>query len=105
MNLHIFSVEDCVGEPFQAGDFNECAKLLGTDVKLARKRAYQPSGITAGELPYGVTSAETEDLAPRTQRMARLGRLVSQGDNANQAWYKDDALDTEPPTCGPVIGS
>jgi hypothetical protein len=37
--------------------------------------------------------------------LARLGRLVSQGDNANQAWYKDDALDDQPPYCGPVIGS
>ena len=105
VNLHIFSVEDCVDEPFQASDFKRCAELLDSNVRLASKCAYQPSGIADGDLPYGVTAAETEDLAPRTLRLARLGRLVSQGDDANQAWYEDDALDDEPPACGPLIGS
>jgi hypothetical protein len=105
INLHIFSVEDCVDEPFQAGDFRKCAQLLGSTVNLKSQCAYQPSAIANTDLPYGVIAAETEDLAPRTLRLARLGRLVSQGDNANQAWYKDDALDDQPPTCGPLIGS
>jgi len=105
VNLHIFSVEDSVDEPFQAGDFMKCAELLDSDVNLASACAYQPSAIAKTDLPYGVIAAETEDLAPRTLRLARLGRLVSQGDDANQAWYEDDALDNEPPTCGPVIGS
>ena len=105
VNLHIFSVEDSVDEPYQVDDFERCAQLLASNVRLVNGCAYQPTGITEGDLPYGVTAAETEDLAPRNLRLARLGRLLSQGDDTNQAWYKDDALDNEPPTCGPLIGS
>jgi hypothetical protein len=105
VNLHIFSVEDSVNEPYQVDDFEKCAQLLASDVRLGKTCAYQPTGITEGDLPYGVTAAETEDLAPRNVRLARLGRLLRQGDDTNQAWYKDDALDNEPPTCGPLIGS
>ena len=60
-----------------------------------------PSGIPVdGPLPRGVTIPETEDLAARTQRMARLGRLVSQTGDANLAWYGNDALDGNPEGCG-----
>jgi len=54
-------------------------------------------------LPAGVAAEETEDLAPRTLRMARLGRLVTLNGDANLAWYGNDALDSDPSACsGPV---
>jgi hypothetical protein len=103
INLHIFSAEDhCERPSHVAEDFQTCMTLLGSKLKL--KRAQPAGGISADEtLPAGVIAEETEDLAPRTRRMARLGRLLRENGDLNQAWYKNDALDDEPPACGGYI--
>jgi hypothetical protein len=103
VNLHIFSTEDHYGQPFQATDFNQCVKLVGAKVKLGLNASYQTDRIDPNEPPDGVADQETEDLAPRTHRMARLGRLIARNGEANQAWYKDDALETGTPECGHFI--
>lgn len=104
INLHIFSTEDHDDEPYQADDFNKCVELVGAKVRLNTGAAYQVGDIPPREkLPDGVMAGETEDLAPRTQRMARLGRLVYKASDANQAWYEDDALDDGTPFCGGFV--
>jgi len=101
INLHIFSTEDHYVEPYQANDFNRCAEMIGAKVALKPEAAYQTDSIDPNEkLPDGVAPQETEELALRTQRMARLGRLVCQNGDPNQAWYEDDALDGGSPECG-----
>jgi len=105
INLHIFSAEDRFEEPSRSGtDFAACARLLGSDVKLNRSLPASPI-LNAGSLPPGVIAEETEDLAPRTLRMARLGRLVTQKGNANQAWYGNDVLGGDPEACGSPAGN
>jgi hypothetical protein len=106
VNLHIFSEEDHHDRPsFGVGDLLSALNVLGSQIKNVTVGT--PSGIEPGEpLPDGVRPEETEDLAPRTKRMARLGRLVLQNGDPNQAWYSNDALDEDPPACGsPVLGS
>jgi hypothetical protein len=105
VNLHIFSTEDHNDKPFQANDFNQCVKLLGSQVTLKPEFAYQADRIDPNDkLPDGVAPQETEDLALRTRRMGRLGRLVCQNHgDANQAWYEDDALDDSSGACGDMI--
>jgi hypothetical protein len=103
VNLHIFSAEDHLEGPSNAaGDFKKCAELLGLQLELT-------GTLLAGEipgdgcLPAGVAAEETEDLAPRTLRLARLGRLVTGNGDANLAWYANDALDSNPSACsGPI---
>jgi len=104
VNLHIFSAEDHFEGPSNAAaDFKDCAKLLGLDLVL--NGSLLASGISdVSELPPGVTAEETEDLGPRTLRMARLGRLVTGNGDANLAWYGNDALDGNPCACTGPIG-
>jgi hypothetical protein len=103
INLHIFSSEDHFARISNSDeDFNLCVGALGSPLLLNTRIV--PSGIPdPGILPRGVTIPETEDLAARTQRMARLGRLVSQSGDANLAWYGNDALDGNPAGCGDPI--
>lgn len=108
INLHIFCAEDAYHKPSNAQeDFNQCAGLLGGVKLRLQTRSLQASGILdAGELPDGVAEQETESLALRTLRMARLGRLVSQRGDTNLAWYGNDALDGDREACaGPVLHS
>jgi hypothetical protein len=102
INLHIFSSEDHFARLSNSEeDFNKCVKLLGS--KLILNMRLVPTGIAnPGDLPRGVTEAETEDLATRTRRLARLGRLVTQKADANLAWYGNDSLDGNPEGCGGV---
>ena len=109
-NLHIYSTEDHYQDPFQAEDFAQCAATMG--VKLKLRNPYQASRIPEQSfalpeerLPPGVNARETEDLAARTKRMARLGRLacLTEGDT-NDAWFEDDALDDATMECGPLVG-
>ena len=104
INLHIFSAEDHIERPSNSlEDFNQCAELLGVPLRLNTRLV--PSGIPApGRLPDGVAPEETEDLAVRTLRMARLGRLVQQKSDANLAWFGNDALDGDPEGCGGPVG-
>jgi len=105
VNLHIFAAEDHYHKPTNAQeDFNQCVSLLGGVNLRLQTRSLQTSGILdTGRLPDGVVEQETESLALRTLRMARLGRLVSQNGDANLAWYGNDALDGDPEACtGPV---
>jgi hypothetical protein len=103
VNLHIFSAEDHFHRLSNSDeDLNLCFRQLGTDIQLDTR--FVPTGITYdddGPLPDGVKPEETETLAVRTLRMARLGRLVldMKGD-ANLAWYGNDALDGEGQACG-----
>ncbi len=103
INLHIFSAEDHhQGPSLSTEDFDACVALLGTPLRL--RSALSPGGIDEDvTLPAGLRAEETEDLAPRTARMARVGRLLKQNGDLNQAWYKNDALDKDPPACGPLI--
>jgi hypothetical protein len=103
INLHIFSSEDHYGRLSNSEeDFNECAELLGSPVRLDTRLA--PTGILEPhDLPPGVSEAETEDLSTRTLRMARLGRLVARNADANLAWYGNDALDGNPIGCGSPV--
>jgi hypothetical protein len=61
--------------------------------------AHRAVGIADDELPPGVIAEETEDLAARTLRIARLGRLRRQNADLNQAWYGNEALDGDPDAC------
>ena len=106
INLHIFCAEDHYHKPSNAQeDFNQCADLVGGVKLRLQTRSLLASGILdAGQLPAGVVEQETESLALRTARMARLGRLVSQNGDTNLAWYGNDALDGDPEACsGPVF--
>jgi hypothetical protein len=105
INLHIFSAEDHYHKPSNAKeDFNECAKLVGGVKLRLQTRSLRASGIVdAGQLPAGVVEEETEDLALRTMRMDRLGRLIRQNGDANLAWYGNDAMDGSPRACGPIV--
>lgn len=104
-NLHIFSSEEYYYRPSNTReDFNECVALLGAKLRL--KTRFLPAGEipNEGELPDGVAPQETEDLAPRTLRMARLGRLIVENGDANLAWRGNDALDGDPAGCGGLGG-
>jgi hypothetical protein len=104
VNLHIFSTEDHYSDPNQARDFNRCVELVGARVKMTPEASYQTGEIQPNQLPPdGLSAAETEDLAPRTHRMGRLGRLISNKGEAVQAWYKNDALEMGTPECADFI--
>jgi hypothetical protein len=100
INLHIFSAEDHYARTSNSEeDFNMCAELLGSPVRLDTRLL--PSGIPKSTpMPPGVAEEETEDLSTRTLRMARLGRLVAQKGDPKLAWYGNDALDGDPVGCG-----
>jgi hypothetical protein len=102
INLHIFAAEDHYHKPPNAEeDFNWCAELIGGLNLRLQTRSLRTSGLLAiPSLPHGVDPRETESLALRTERMARLGRLVLQGaGDASAAWYGNDALDGDPQAC------
>jgi hypothetical protein len=101
VNLHIFAQEDHHERPsFAASDLLATLRILGSKIEKIRG-VLIAKGIASGDpIPDGVKPEETEDLAPRTRRMARLGRLVLQKGDPNQAWYRNDALDDDPPACG-----
>jgi hypothetical protein len=103
VNLHIFSEEDHHDRPsYGADDLLSALKILGS--KISSVKVGLTTRIDPGDtLPDGVKPEETEDLAPRSKRMARLGRLVLQNGDLNQAWYTNDALDEDPPACGSPI--
>ena len=102
INLHIFAAEDHYHKASNAEeDFNWCADLIGGLNLRLQTRFLRTSGLLVGPpLPGGVDEREVESLALRTERMARLGRLVLQGDDdASVAWYGNDALDGDPHAC------
>jgi hypothetical protein len=101
INLHIFAAEDHYHKPSNAEeDFNQCAELIGLSLRL-QTRSLPTSGLLASPpLPPGVDARETESLALRTDRLAKLGRLVLQKDgDANAAWFGNDALDGDVEAC------
>ena len=105
INLHIFCAEDHYHKPSNAQeDFNKCVELLG--VKLRLNTRYVPTGILKADQRAldGIAPQETEPLAVRTRRMARLGRLISQEADTNLAWHGAGALDGDPVGCGGVLG-
>jgi hypothetical protein len=104
VNLHIFSAEDHYHKPTNSmEDFNQCADLIGgLDLRL-QTRLLPASGILPTQKVPGVNEWETESLALRTERMARLGRLVTQGADARLAWNGTNALDGDPEACGGPI--
>jgi hypothetical protein len=98
VNLHVFAAEDHYEQPSLAvPDFGECAEMFGYRIRLLRSLL---SGVRHTRPPHGVAQEETEGLAPRTLRMALLGRLFKQKGDTNQAWYGDEALDGDPLYCG-----
>jgi hypothetical protein len=105
VNLHIFAAEDHYHTYSNAEeDFNKCADLIGgLNLKLQTERLPVSRLLDTQPVP-GVDFRETESLALRTQRLARLGRLVLQkGGDANMAWFGNDALDGDAEACsGPV---
>jgi hypothetical protein len=107
INLHIFAAEDHYHPVSNADeDFNKCTELLGgVRVRLDTTRLPASRVLTGPPLPPGVDDREAESLANRTERLARLGRLVLQpGGDANVAWFGNDALDGNPEGCtGPAF--
>jgi hypothetical protein len=125
VNLHIFASEDHFYKPSNAReDIEECLQLLGVETRLNTQ--FLPAGDSPDPrlLPDGVAAEETESLRIRTQRMARLGRLIKQNrllnknldnrllnknvDNRllnknvdpNLVWHGNDALDGDDHACG-----
>ncbi len=99
INLHVFSAENHPHDPDHAKQaFAVIMELLGSDLKL--ERPHPAGGATETDLPLGVIPEETEDLMPRTLRMARLGRLFKQNGDLNLAWFGNEALDSDPNACG-----
>ena len=98
-SLHIFSAEDHPDDPGHTSRvFQKTSALLGvTDIQL--KEVHRARGINVEDLPTGVIPEETEDLAARTLRIARLGRLFRQKADLDQAWYGNEALDGDPDAC------
>jgi hypothetical protein len=104
INLHIFSSEEHYYKPSNAQeDFNQCVALLGAKLRL-QTRFLPASQILEEDVPPGVAPQETEDLALRTLRLARLGRLVVQNGDTNLAWKGIDALDGDPQACAGLGG-
>jgi hypothetical protein len=105
VNLHVFAAEDHFHKPSNAlEDFNVCAGLLGGVKLKLQVRTLRDTGIDQRDLPNGITDEETESLASRTLRMARLGRLLKQKGDANLAWYGNDALDGSEGACAGPTG-
>jgi hypothetical protein len=98
-NLHIFSAEDHPDDPEHTSRaFDKIAGLLGLEgVQLGS--VHYVKGIQEQDLPTGVIADETEDLARRTMRMARLGRLRRQSADLSQTWHENEALDGNPDAC------
>jgi len=105
-NLHVFAAEDHFHKPSNADeDFNQCTGLLG-GVKLRLKTgSLRADGIFDDEPVQGVAAQETESLALRTLRIARLGRILKRKGDANLAWYGNDALDGSEGACAGPIGN
>jgi hypothetical protein len=108
INLHIFSSEDHYCKLSNAqDDFNRCVDLLGVSLQLQTRFLPDCELIDPGVLK-GVTAEETEELAIRNRRMARLGRLLSRypetGDT-NLVWRGNDALDGSGDACGDCWGA
>jgi hypothetical protein len=104
VNLHIFSAEDHFARLSNSEqDFNKCVELLGSNLRM-NTRLVPDGPIRTGDFPDGVSDEETEDLATRTKRLTRLGRLIALKGDANLAWYGNDSLDGNPAGCGGPIG-
>jgi hypothetical protein len=98
-SLQIFSAEDHPDDPAHTRRvFHRVAALLGVR-NIELNEVHRSGGIDDAELPEGVIAEETEDLAARTLRIARLGRLRRQNADLNQAWYGNEALDGNPDAC------
>jgi len=100
-SLQIFSAEDHPDDPAHTRRaFLNTASLLGVpDGDIDLKEVHRAVGIKDDDLPPGLIAEETEDLAARTLRMARLGRLRRQHADLDQAWYGNEALDGDPDAC------
>jgi hypothetical protein len=99
VNLHVFAaheVEEGLEEPESAFTFT--MKLFAKP-PLALGRTNMRSKLDVHQLPTGVIREECEDLAPRLQRMARLGRKRKDGADLVESWSISDALDDEPSAC------
>jgi hypothetical protein len=104
VNLHIFSAEDnysgCA-HGHTSNAFGDCTALLGSELRLAKApRAIDP---TETELPFGVSMQELEDLAPRMNRLARLGRLIAQSSDMGHIWSGNGASNRNPESRGSVV--
>jgi hypothetical protein len=97
--LQIFSAEDHPDDPAHTSRaYQKVAALLGvTNIEL--NQVHRAHGIDDKDLPPGVIADETEDLAARTLRLARLGRLRRRSADLAQAWFGNEALDGNPDAC------
>jgi hypothetical protein len=104
-SLQIFSAEDHPDDPAHTSRaFLKIVALVGaTDLELIK--VHRARQIQVQDLPPGVIADETEDLAARTLRIARLGRLRRQKADLDQAWYGNEALDGDPDACLPCACS
>jgi len=103
-SLQIFSAEDHPDDPAHTSRvFQKVSALLGV-TNIALNEVHRARGIDENDLPPGVIAEETEDLAARTLRIARLGRLRRQNSDLNQAWYGNEALDGSPEACVCQVG-
>jgi hypothetical protein len=98
-SLQIFSAEDHPDDPAHTSHvFRKVSALMGV-ANIALNEVHRAGGIDEKDLPPGVIAEETEDLAARTLRIARLGRLRRQKADLDQAWYGNEALDGSPEAC------
>ncbi|MGH9674271.1 MAG: hypothetical protein ACRD44_13905, partial [Bryobacteraceae bacterium] len=75
------------------------ALLLDIDMALQLEDSPEPDKLDK-VLPVGVTREESEDLAGRTRRLARLGRMKKDDRDLNQLWFSSEGLSAkDPPNC------
>jgi hypothetical protein len=97
VNLHIFAAhEGPAGSAHVPDAFDSLMNLFaGVHLKLPRPR--RGFSFKKSELPRGVDPEETEDLAPRTQRLAQLGRMKLEERDLNLAWFDREGFGTGDP--------
>jgi hypothetical protein len=115
MNLHVFSAVESLapnghgaGHGLSPGDhpkqaFASCVRLFQNFNDLELRETAPANNLDA--MPRGVSREEAEDLRPRLQRLAQLGRMKkAENRDLNQLWFNNEALDGDPDTCGDAWG-
>lgn len=97
VNLHIFAAHEGPAGSAHVPDAFASFVNLFADVRLKLPRPRQGFNFKVSELPRGVDPEETEDLAPRTQRLAQLGRMKLEERDLNLAWFDTEGFGTGDP--------
>ena len=100
VNLHIFAGHEATPDPGEFdGAFRACAELFQIDKEVLDVGLPGPLEFDEkGTRPNGVSNEEMEDLAGRTRRLERLGRLRKNNSELtliSQLWFGFDPVDPE----------